>query len=99
MIDIETAEWKSDGYGLVLTVKDKDGRDAKCYLSKRPHYCDRGHLMLQVDAYFDLDFADSFPRYFFSFDEADKHTRRFLRWRIWKVSDKSGLRDFDGLMG
>ena len=32
----------------------------------------------------DLDHADSFPRFFFSFREVDEHTRTFLKWRHWK---------------
>ena len=35
-------------------------------------------------AAFNLDDADSFPRFFFSFREADEHTRTFLKWRLWK---------------
>ena len=98
MDDIKTAEWKSDGYSLVLRVKDKEGRDVKCYLTKRRHDCDRGHLMLQVDGHFHIDKQDSFPRYFFSFERADRHTRAFLKWRIYQVSDFAGMSLFDILM-
>lgn len=89
--EIDSAEWKWDGYDLVLVVKDQSGLDVKCFLSRRPNYCDRGHFHLLVDGRFSLDSADSFPRYFFSFDEADKHTRDFLKWRLWQVSGKIGM--------
>jgi hypothetical protein len=45
---------------------------------------DRGHIQLMIQGIHDLDDADSFPRYFFSFKEADAHTRAFLKWRLWK---------------
>lgn len=43
--------------------------------------------MPEPDACLDIDWADSFPRYFYSFEEADQHTRSFLKWRIWKHRD------------
>jgi hypothetical protein len=42
-------------------------------LSLRPVYCDRGHIQLCIDGPLDLDACDSFPRFFFSFREADEH--------------------------
>jgi hypothetical protein len=54
------------------------------WLALRPVYCDRGHIQLCIDGPLYLDHADSFPRYFFSFEEADAHTRTFLKWRLWK---------------
>jgi hypothetical protein len=53
------------------------------FLTLRPAYCDRGHIQLLIEG-IDLDGADSFPRFFFSFREADEHTRTFLKWRLWK---------------
>lgn len=66
-----------------MLVRDADGRRVRAWLSLRPVYCDRGHIQLNVDGDLELDAADSFPRYFFSFAEADRHARAFLRWRIW----------------
>ena len=70
---------------LDLHVTHEKGTDVHCQLSLRPSYCDRGHIQLLIDGdYIGLDYADSFPRFFFSFEEADKHTREFLKWRLWK---------------
>ena len=83
--DIDAAKWKKDEYGcLNMIVEDEHGCPVHCWLSLRPHYCDRGHIQLQIDGDLSLDHADSFPRFFFSFKEADEHTRTFLKWRIWK---------------
>jgi hypothetical protein len=81
---IDQALWeRGDGYAN-LHITDAKGRPVLAWLSLRPTYCDRGHIQLQVDGIPDLDAADSFPRYFFSFEEADAHARTFLKWRIWK---------------
>lgn len=83
--EIEKAEWLKDEYGcLNMHVTDTDGRDVHAWLSLRPNYCDRGHIQLNIDGHLNLDGADSFPRFFFSFEEADNHTRTFLKWRLWK---------------
>jgi hypothetical protein len=82
---IETASWEKDEYNLLnLHVQDEQGRDIHAWLALRPDYCDRGHIQLCIDGPLNIDFADSFPRYFFSFREADVHTRLFLKWRLWK---------------
>lgn len=86
--EIEEAKWvhcqspESYTEWLELVVHDKNGDRVVCCLELRPHYCDRGHLCLKVDGHFHLDESDSFPRYFFDFEEADLHVRRFLNWRI-----------------
>lgn len=84
--EIMQARWVHQEHNncWVLTVHDKDNYPVVCYLSLRPGYCDRGHIMLQIDGRLSLDWADSFPRYFFNQEEADTHTREFLIWRLWK---------------
>ena len=87
--EIDEAKWCVDEYRtLNLYVTDKEGHKVHSFLTLRPTYCDRGHIQLNIDGRFGLDQADSFPRYFFSFKEADDHTRRFLKWRIWKHSTR-----------
>lgn len=82
---IETAKWVRDEYGFLnLDVQTPEGHPVRAGLSLRPVYCDRGHIQLCIDGPLDLDHADSFPRFFFSFAEADAHTRTFLKWRLWK---------------
>lgn len=83
---IDEAKWVRDEWKVLnLIVSQENGMDAHCMLSMRPHYCDRGHIQLLIEAGgMNLDHADSFPRFFFSFEEADRHVRTFLKWRIWK---------------
>jgi hypothetical protein len=83
---IETAEWEKDDCGcLNIYLADKEGMPVHAWLTPRPNYCDRGHVQLNIDGFgLALDSQDSFPRYFFSFEEADRHTRTFLKWRMWK---------------
>jgi hypothetical protein len=91
--EIEGASWgKDDPTTLDLRVHDMKGRVVHAWLTMRQPYCDRGHLQLNIEmpsqsgppGLPELDDADGFPRYFFSFEEADAHTRAFLRWRLWK---------------
>lgn len=85
--EIFNSQWKrSDdpSHHLTLTVHDTQGRPVIAYLTQRPAYCDRGHMMFQINSHLEIDQADSFPRYFFSQREADDHVRTFLAWRIWK---------------
>lgn len=85
LYEISEAKWTKDEWGVLnLVVHDRHGDEIHCYLSLRPHYCDRGHIQLNIDGPLDLDGSDSFPRFFFSFKEADEHTRTFLKWRLWK---------------
>lgn len=87
---IDEAQWELMDGSLNLFVQDAQGRRVHAWLTRRPHYCDRGHIQLNIDmpgtvaGIAELDDADSFPRYFFGFEEADRHTRAFLKWRIWK---------------
>lgn len=81
------AAWERDSDGcLNLHVHTARGERVHAWLSLRPQYCDRGHIQLTIDGPLSLglDVADGFPRYFFSFREADTHTRTFLKWRLWK---------------
>lgn len=87
-------------YCWELRVHNAEGQEVLCSLTPRPTYCDRGHLFGTHGLEFlasgvavawplfpqhpGLNGADSFPRFFFSFDEADTHTRLFLKWRLWK---------------
>jgi hypothetical protein len=81
---IAEARWKKDEFGcLDLWVNTADGAPVHAWLQLRPTYCDRGHIQLNIDGRLGLDGADNFPRYFFSFGEADEHTRTFLKWRLW----------------
>lgn len=85
--EIEAAQWvKDDSNTMNLMVHDQAGDGVLCWLALRPPYCDRGHIQLNVEGPLSLgiDGADGFPRYFFSFREADAHTRTFLKWRLWK---------------
>lgn len=88
---INEAQWELMEGSLNLFVTDAQGRRVIAWLTRRPHYCDRGHIQLNIDmpgavpGVPELDAADSFPRYFFGFEEADRHTRAFLKWRIWKT--------------
>lgn len=67
-----------------MRVRDAENSVVVAWLQIRPAYCDRGHIQLNIDGPLQLDSADSFPRYFFSFIEADAHTRAFLKWRLWR---------------
>ncbi len=83
--EIDSSPWMPDQYGcLNIHVHDSQGRDVHAWLTLRPPYCDRGHIQLNIDGALNIDSADSFPRFFFSFEEADTHTRLFLKWRLWK---------------
>lgn len=82
--EIVNAKWEKDEYGLNLRVHDNKDREIHVWLLLRPSYCDRGHIQANLEGLEDFDSADMFPRYFFSFEEADKHMRTFLMWRLWK---------------
>ena len=52
-------------------------------VSERPHYCDRGHFMVNCWLPY-IDGADGLPRYYMSRDAAVSETEAFLRWRLWR---------------
>jgi hypothetical protein len=81
---IDETQWAKDEFNtLFLCLNGADGAPIHAILTMRPVYCDRGHIQLTIDGRLGLDGADSFPRFFFSFAEADAHTRTFLKWRLW----------------
>lgn len=83
---IDNAKWIKEKYGgLDLRVTHPKGGNVDCNLSLRQQYCDRGHIQLLINSsHLYIDYADFFPRYFFSFKEADHHVRVFLKWRLWE---------------
>lgn len=86
---IETALWVPGDLGdLNLHVSNSEPNYpmVHCWLLRRPYYCDRGHIALNIGGIKGTDGQDGFPRYFFSYEEADQHTRAFLKWRLWKES-------------
>jgi len=95
--EIEHAEWQLDQYRVLnLYTHTEDDRKIHSWLTLRPEYCDRGHIQLNIDGPLHLDGHDSFPRYFFSFEEADKHCRTFLKWRVWKYREHPHVLRPDG---
>ena len=85
---IDEACWTEDEFGcLNIYVSTLNGEMVHCYLTERPPYCDRGHIQLNIDGDVSLDQQDMFPRYFFTYQEADVHCRAFLRWRLCKIRD------------
>ena len=93
LIEIETAQWEKvkETSELKLTVTCSRGFPCDCYISPRRYDCDRGHIMFLIDGHLSIDEGDSFPRYFFSFEEADAHVRTFLKWRLWKHRTNSNV--------
>lgn len=83
--EIDAAKWEKDDCGCKwLRVNDAEGRPVAAWIALRPSYCDRGHIQMVVEGPLNIDGHDSFPRFFFSFAEADQHTRDFLKWRLFK---------------
>lgn len=89
--EIDDAKWQKrlvseteNQYYLNLNVKDRHNNNVDVQLELRRFHCDRGHLMMKIEGIDDIDSQDNFPRYFFSFKEADNHTRIFLKWRLYK---------------
>lgn len=59
--------------------------DVHAFIQTRPHYCDRGHYVLNINAHFlNLDIADMFPRYYMDLNVAKEECVKFLYWRIYK---------------
>lgn len=96
--EIEAAKWQgpNDMGTIDFVVHDAAGRRVLCWLQLRPRYCDRGHVLFNLSGLDDIDEADSFPRYFFTLEEADTHVRNFLKWRLWKEGSHPGT--LDGLL-
>lgn len=59
------------------------GRNCTIYLEPRPAYCDRGHWWAKIDSRPPLyiDFADGWPRYYFSSARAARELEDWLKWR------------------
>jgi hypothetical protein len=87
--EIDGAPWANGDGCLEMRVHDANGHEILAWLAMRQPYCDRGHIQLNIDGPLGLDDADRFPRYFFSFAEADAHTRDFLKWRLWRERGES----------
>lgn len=82
---IDTAPWEEDENGtLNFYTEDSDRRLIHCWLTLLPPWCDLGHIQLNIEGLNHLDAGPKFPRYFFSFEEANNHCRTFLKWRLWK---------------
>lgn len=82
--EIDKAIWKAHDDYVELIIHDENNNEISCTAQRRPKYCDRGHYQLNVFGQIELDSADGFPRYFFSFAELDVHARQFLKWRLYK---------------
>ena len=61
---IKTMKWVADDTvrgTLNMYVTHPCGKMIHCWLTMRPHYCDRGHIQLNIDGHLNLDHADYFP--------------------------------------
>lgn len=73
----------------IYTLYDPvDKKKILAWIQARPSYCDRGHWVMNVDSIPDIDFADSFPRYYMSLERAKKETIDFLKWRLLKIRSR-----------
>lgn len=61
------------------------GKECTLGLAARPVYCDRGQVIVTLDAWGSLgasiDHADAFPRYYFSIDRALREIAAWMRRR------------------
>jgi len=73
------SETSADGGYWVL----REG-GAEIILTKRPHYCDRGHWSAIVFGINDLDWQDMFPRYYMNLDRAKLELADWLAWRLYQ---------------
>lgn len=77
--------WQYDAQHRTLDLHfTVDGHPVHAWITPRPLYCDRGHWQFNVNGPFDLDGADSFPRYFMHLDDAIREAEAWMRWRIAK---------------
>lgn len=77
---------------------DVELRDAAgnllAWIHHRPHYCDRGHWQVGVEAFavHGLDGQDAFPRYFMRLETAKQELAEFMAWRVYKVRSGAASR-------
>jgi hypothetical protein len=61
------------------------GKDCAITLGRRPHYCDRGNFLAQLDYWgklsLEIDAADGWPRYYFDRDRAKLEIEAWLQKR------------------
>jgi len=73
------------------------GKDCIIYLTIRPHYCDRGNFLAQIDARgklgTELDWADGWPRYYFDIDRAKAEIEAWLKKRNQWIADSHWKED------
>jgi len=82
--DLNNAEWERDEYDYLVL---RHG-DVWIWIGLRQEYCDRGHWYANVGGGIpEIDFADSFPRFYMDLETAKKEMRAWLIWRLYKVSD------------
>lgn len=83
---IKVAHWVIDQYN-VWNFKHPlpNGREVHLWIQQRPDYCDRGHWSFNADGPFDLDSADSFPRYYMCKHTAMREAIHWLNWRLYKI--------------
>ena len=60
---------------------------AEVTLKKRQAYCDRGHWDGMVFGVPDIDFQDSFPRYYMDETRAKLELSEWLHWRLKRIRD------------
>ncbi len=72
-----------DGPGNNQLNPAQDG-DMLAWIAKRPHYCDRGHFLVNMELG-GLDEADHWPNYYMSLRRAMDEAEDFLQWRLQKI--------------
>ena len=64
---------------------DLDIKHVRSWVAARPPYCDRGRFMWQVEPvsneYLTIDWADGFPRYYFTVEAAELEIGAWLSAR------------------
>lgn len=85
--------WEYDEYNIWNLKFKNDEFSVHAFIQQRPHYCDRGHVQLNIDMHHSnglpvMDRQDGFPRYYMSFETAKTECELFLLWRILKIPNE-----------
>jgi len=78
-------EWKTNHEYNCWELWDVDEKIKLCFITARPHYCNRGHYLGHIGHGISDKPADCCPHYYMKLETAKEEMKSLMEWRLQQI--------------